>query len=275
MKRIINAALLLALIAFSANQAFATAWTMPTMPPAGPTNRTATDQGHFSYGGSAVTGSLQVTPIGTPSAPTLTTNGTVGSTSLVYACTAVDTNGNATIPSATATITTANATLTTTNSVNVTCPGKSGATAFLIHKADTGHVIGICYTTSGAACTFIDDASTNTVMHGGGTSYTYTANTVDQTGIVPSGIQQCGGQATMTAGALLVTAPCISNVSACSCSVQASSVAIVAADAGCGCIPTTTATVIGGATVTVGAASLFSGATPATSPVINWWAGPK
>jgi hypothetical protein len=153
----------------------ATVWTMPTLPPVGNTNTVSQTQGSQNYGGNMITGSVVVSAIGTPSAPTLTTNGTAGSTSLVYACTGVDLNGNATIPSATTTIATANATLSTTNSVNIICPGKTGAMAFLIHKADTSHVLGICYTYSGVSCLFKDDGSV-------ATTFTYTPNTVDQTG---------------------------------------------------------------------------------------------
>ncbi len=155
----------------------ATVWTMPTMPPVGVTDLSGKYQGMSNLGGQAQVGSLVVTAIGTPTAPTFVVNGTAGSTSIVYACTAVDFNGNATIPSATATIATANATLTTTNSVSITCPGKTGANAFLIHKVDTSHVLGICYTTSGVACTFKDDGSV-------ATTFTYTPNTVDQTNTI-------------------------------------------------------------------------------------------
>lgn len=166
----------------------ATVWTMPVMPPVGATDISTKTQGVQNYWGQAQIGSLVISPIGTPSAPTLVVNGTVGSTSLVYACTAVDFNGNATIPSATATATTANATLTATNSVTITCPGKTGADAFLIHKADTSHVLGICYTTSGVACSFIDNGSV-------ATTFTYTPNTVDQTGAISSGAITTGNPA--------------------------------------------------------------------------------
>ena len=131
--------------------------------------------GALNNGGSTIVGSVSVSAIGTPSAPTMTTNGTAGATSIVYACSGVDINGVATIPSATATLTTANATLSTTNSVNITCPGKKGANAFLIHKVDTAHVLGICYTTSAVPCTFVDDGTV-------ATTFTYTAPTVDHTG---------------------------------------------------------------------------------------------
>lgn len=166
---------LLVALSLAPLQAHAVVWTMPTIPPVGATDQSLTTQGIISNGGQTTVGSHVQSAIGTPSAPTMTTNGTAGVTSIVYACTGVDINEQATIPSATATITTANATLTTTNSVNITCPGKVGALAFLIHKVDTSHVLGICYTTSGAPCTYVDDGSV-------ATTFTYTPNTVDQTG---------------------------------------------------------------------------------------------
>lgn len=174
----------LAMLVAMPRLAGAVVWTNPLLPPVGPTDSASRQQGSINSGGSQVTGSIVVTAIGTPSAPTLTTNGTAGATSRVYACTALDINGNATIPSATATLTTANATVSSTNSVNVTCAGKTGALAFLIHLVDTAHVIGTCFTTSGVSCTFVD---TGTYVNGNGgasqtSSFTYTANTVDQTG---------------------------------------------------------------------------------------------
>jgi hypothetical protein len=186
---------------FWANLAHATAWTIPTLPPVGPTDQASRQQGALNGGGTTQTGSLVISPIGTPAAPTVTTNGTAGVTSLVYACTGVDINGNATIPSATTTITTANATLTTTNSVNITCAGKTGALAFLIHKADTAHVLGICYTTSGASCTYVDNGSV-------ATTFTYTANTIDQTGKISGAITPSGsGIVTVRAAATNVASP--------------------------------------------------------------------
>jgi hypothetical protein len=165
--------------------AAAVAWVMPSGVANGPTNGVGTVQGLVTNGGLSVTGSVVLAPIGTPSAPTMTTNGTAGVTSAVYACTAFDINGKQSIPSATATITTANATLSATNSVNVTCGGQVGAVGYLIHKVDTAHVIGTCYTNSNVPCTFVDTGS-YTNGNGGAaqaSSFTYTANTVDQTGI--------------------------------------------------------------------------------------------
>lgn len=161
--------------------AFGAAWVMPSGLNPGATASHATLGGVVSTGGGNYIGSLVVSPIGTPAAPTLSTNGTAGSTSYVYACTGFDINGNQTIPSATATITTGPASLTTTNSINVTCGGKSGAVGYLIHKVDTSHVLASCYANSGGFCTVIDNGSV-------ATTFTYTPNTVDQTGSVSSGL---------------------------------------------------------------------------------------
>lgn len=180
MKFKIRVLALLALLALP-SVAGAVVWTNPQLPAPGATGNQSYVQGLINNGGVMQVGSTSLAAIGTPSAPTLSTNGTAGVTSIVYACTALDINGNASIPSATATITTANATLTATNSVNVTCGGQTGAVAYLVHKVDTSHVLASCYTTSGAACTVVDNGSVVT-------TFTYTPNTVDMTGGVQSGI---------------------------------------------------------------------------------------
>lgn len=179
--------------------AHATAWTMPNIRTANlsGTAQMAISNGQLNNGGATVVGSISNTGIGTPAAPTVTQNGTTGSTSLVYACTGVDINGNATIPSSTTTITNGNATLSATNNVSITCAGKTGALAFLIHKADTAHVLGICYTTSGSNCTFVDNGSVTS-------TFTYTANTVDQT----AHFSQCAGQATLSGSSTTVLNAC-------------------------------------------------------------------
>ena len=180
--------------------AHATAWTNPSLPVLGPQNTSQSMGGLLDYGGVTDSGSVAVSAIGTPTAPTVTNAGTAGSTSLVYACSGVDINGVATIPSSTTTNTTGNATLSTTNYNNVFCAGKKGAVIFLIHKADTAHVIGYCSASGvGGGCNFIDDGTANTNMHGGSVSYTYTAPTVDHTGDITGGGQglvQAFGQAT-------------------------------------------------------------------------------
>lgn len=260
-----------------ANLARATVWPAPVIPQVGPSDTSIKPQGVVSNGGAVYTGSVALNNIGTPSAPTMTVNGTVGSTSLIYACTALDINGNATIPSATATVTTANATLTATNSVTVSCGGQTGAVAYLIHKADTSHVIGMCYTTPGASCTFTDQNLVGTVGAGGSVSYTYTPNTIDATGgftgTNASKINSCAGNVKLVAGTLEVTAPCASSYSYCNCSI--SQLTTPVAGEVCSCGVTSTATVINSATVTVGAILLNIAGTPSPSPVVNYWAGPQ
>jgi hypothetical protein len=244
---------------------FAAAFVMPAIPPVGPTDTSTKAQGIISSGGAAFTGSVVVNPIGTPSAPVVTTNGTPGSTSLVYACTAVDINGNATIPSATTTITTAAATLTATNSVNITCGGQPGAFLYIIQKTNTSSVLGTCYTTPGAPCTVIDNGTVTSLL-------TYTPNTVDQTGGLAgtnSAKNSCGGSVATAAGTIEVISPCIANYTLCNCISQNN------AAGACSCKVTSTATVVSSATVTVAAFVLNNAATPSPSPVDNWWAGPQ
>ena len=238
-----------------------------------------------NHGGRNEVGSIVSSHIGTPSAPTMTTNGTPGSTTLTYACVAFDYNGLApyqdsanadnpgqSIPSATATITTANATLSATNSVNVTCGGQVGALGYLINKANTSNVAGFCYSKSNNSCTFVD---TGTYVQGNGTgsqssTFTYTPNTVDET--VGNA---CSGVVTLAAGTAEVTAPCISQWTYCAASSDAKTSAVAAANGAVACQPTSTATVLGGATVTVGAVDVSSASTPATSPIVVWWGGPR
>jgi hypothetical protein len=273
-------------IALVASPAGAVVWVSPSGDAPG-----ATGQGNLKaygvniHGGANIIGSTNSAHIGTPSAPTLSTNGTAGATSIVYACIAFDYNGlpnqqdsaNAdnpgqSIPSSTATITTGNATLSATNSVNVTCGGQVGALGYLIAKVDTSHVIGYCYTKSNTSCTFVD---TGTYTNGDGSStqtssYTYTPNTIDET---VGGT--CSGQVTLVAGNAVVTAPCISNWTQCEAFSQAGTSAVALANGAVACKPTSTATVINSATVTVGAVSVSSAATPATSPIVNWTGGPR
>jgi hypothetical protein len=189
-KNLVNLVLAVAIVTGMAGIAHATAWTNPALPNLGPQNTSYSMGGLLNYGGITDSGSVAVSAIGTPTAPTVSQNGTKGATSAIYACSGVDLNGVATIPSSTTTTTTGNATLSATNSNNIYCAGKKGALMFLIHKADTAHVIGACYTSGvGGGCNFIDDGSANTIQHGGGTSYTYTAPTVDHTGDITGGGQ--------------------------------------------------------------------------------------
>lgn len=267
MKKLLTNIFAIALaLSLAVGQAHATAWTMPSANAPGPSGGTKTLPPSLINGGLSVVGSTLQSKIGTPAAPTVVQNGTTGATSLVYACTAFDSNGNQTVPSATTTITNGNATLSATNYVRVTCGGKVGAVGYLIHKADTAHVIGYCPAApNGGNCTFIDSNTTGIVNSGGDISYTYTANTVDQT----AGMS-CAGQVVVSAGSAEVTAPCMSNYTSCGVSIGnvgvTPTVGYLAS-----CFPTSTATVINLVTVTVGAAQIFTDSTPATSPVINWW----
>ena len=191
MKKILLA---IGLVIALANRAGATVWTMPSGQAAGPTGYgNVYQQGIHNSGGQDVAGSIKITAIGTPSAPTLSTNGTAGSTSIVYACIGFDFNGNQTVPSSTATIATANATLSTTNSVNITCGGQRGALGYLIAKVDTSHILGYCYTKSNTACTVVDDGTV-------ATTFTYTPQTVDQTANISGATISGGGGAPFTIG---------------------------------------------------------------------------
>ena len=93
--------------------------------------------------------------------PTLTTNGTAGSTTYYYTTVPVTLLGEAIGPSGTA-ITTGNATLSSTNSVNIVIPYVAGAIWFNIYRgtsSSNGQLIQTIVQTglaSGATTTFID-----------------------------------------------------------------------------------------------------------------------
>lgn len=225
-------------------------------------------------GGVQSTGSLAVVASGTPATGTVTVSGTPGSTTYTYYCVGLDANfGGAydglvynqgeTKASSSFTTTTGNATLSSTNFNTVFCPGQAGAVGFRVLKADTSHSLGTCYTSPGAGCSVVDNTT------GAGTAYT--VNTVDYTGAQTGGIAGCGGQVTVSAGTILVTAPCISNYTECSAVGAGASTPVLGNLAVCN--PTSTATVIGSATSTVGAVAIKLAAT--ATATINWWAGPQ
>lgn len=225
-------------------------------------------------------GSSSFNKIGAPSVPVITQVGTAGSTSYTYYCSAEDINGigssvvvggsvpgqiaGETAPSSSATTTTGNATLSTTNYNTVYCPGKVGAVAFRVFKADTSHMLGVCFTSSGQGCS-VNDQSTSA-----GTSIT--ANTIDTTGMTLNNQMGCGGTVKVVAGAVEVTAPCISNYTSCAAvPMSISGAATPVAGELAACSPTSTATVINSATVTVGAVQIYTAGTPSPSPQVTWF----
>lgn len=237
--------------------------------PTGVANNTQTIGGIGSNGGLQELGSSSTLPIGTPTAPTVTNNGTAGASSLIYYCVATDINGNDSIPSSSTTNTTSNATLSATNYNLVFCPGKAGAVQFKILKADTTHTIGNCYANSqGAGCGLNDIGQSSTAYAGVTNGATLaTANTVDQTGVI-KGARDCSGTVTVTAGSITIVAPCVSNYNGCIATVK-SPLPPVAGDLP-GCLLTSTATIIASATVTVGAINIQVAGTPSPSPAVMW-----
>jgi hypothetical protein len=119
-------------------------------------------------GGLDVTGSIVDSPIGTPSAPTVTVN-TTGGSSYEYFCVAQDYNLNQTIPSSGTTVT--NAASTPNNTVQ--CGGQTGALSYLVLKTNTSTELGSCATISGNACSVTDV---------GQSTSSYSPQTTDNTG---------------------------------------------------------------------------------------------
>lgn len=159
----------------------AVVFTNPALPAPSAQNLSVSPQGVYNKGGAAITGSIIQSAIGTPSAPVVTPvcSGTCATT-WTYYCVALDANGKETIPSASAATTVGPATLSAANYNTVKCGGKAGALAWIILKADTSHAAYSCYSESGQACTITDDGTVSA------TAFTYTAQTVDQTGISSS-----------------------------------------------------------------------------------------
>lgn len=258
---------LVAALVFAPAIAFAAA-SNPTNVQNGPTNQTEFHGSMVVDGGVTVNGSIIQNGLGAPAAPTITNGGTAGSTSYTYYCVAQDVNGNESPASASASTSTGNATLSATNTNIVQCGGTRGAVTYRVLKADTSHSLGTCNAANmGGYCTVTDNSTS------AGTAYT--ANTQDQTIVGPSTINKCGGQVAVSAGAAVVTATCIgyspASYAACS-AVAAGAGSTPVASNVFTCRPTSTATVISAATVTVGAVQLL-GAGTATATV-NWWAGP-
>lgn len=233
----------------------------------GPANQTESHGSAYFDGGVLSNGSSIVNGIGTPVVGTVANYGTKGSTTYTYYCVGQDVNGYETIPSSSFTTTTGNATLSATNYNVVTCGGLRGAVSYRVLKADASHSLGTCSVgSSGGYCSVTDNTT--------GAGASYTAQTVDQTQTVASGIQSCGGSVAVTAGTALVTAPCIgyptAKYAACI-TLPAGGATPVASNFG-NCKPTSTATVIGGATSTVGAVQIYLAGT--ASATVDWMAGP-
>ncbi len=111
-----------------------------------------------------VQGSVKTAPLPTPTAPTLTTSGTAGSTSYSYVVTALDGSGETT-GSTTATIATGNATLTSTNRINISIPAVGGAIQYKVYRTASGGTP----STTGLIGTFGAGATiTDTGLAGGG-----------------------------------------------------------------------------------------------------------
>jgi hypothetical protein len=110
----------------------------------GPLNYSKQSQGQYNAGGEETYGSVKWIALSTAAAPTVTVNGTAGSTSISYYCAAEDMNGVFGIPSAATTITNGNASLSATNNNYVFCPGQPGALGYEILKTNTSTSLGQC-----------------------------------------------------------------------------------------------------------------------------------
>lgn len=243
-----------------------------TVPAFAQVNPSLTRQGMVSQGGFNNTGSALQAGIGTPATGTATAtcSGTCVTT-YTYRCVATDNNGAGladtvntydTIPSASFTTTVAAATLTGTAFNTVTCGGQTGAIKYKVLKADNAHVLGHCFTTSGVSCSVIDNSTS--------AGSAYTAQTVDQTAMNFGTRNGCAQQVTVSAGAVIVQPPTgcgVPTIVACGAVPAGAGTTPIASNFG-NCFPTSTATVVGGATVTVQAMQvLLSGTATATENV--------
>ena len=120
--------------------------------------------GGFAVGTSSATasftlqGSFVSITLPTPTAPTLTTTGTAGSTTYGYKITALDGTGE-TLASTETTIATGNATLTSTNKINITWVPVGGAIQYKIYRTTAGgtpNTTGLISTVAGNVTTVSD-----------------------------------------------------------------------------------------------------------------------
>jgi hypothetical protein len=103
-------------------------------------------------------GGLISSQLSTPTAPTLTTSGTAGSTTYGYKVTALDGTGE-TLASSETTIATGNATLTGTNRINISWNSVGGAIQYKIYRttsAGTPSSTGLISTVAGSVTTISD-----------------------------------------------------------------------------------------------------------------------
>ncbi len=125
-----------------------------------------------SSGGISSTGSIDIIAIGTPSAPSIVSGFTSGTTDY-YFCVAEDANGADTIPGA--------GTGTTGTSGTMSCGGQTGAVKYYLLQTSSSNVptasasikAGSCLTSSGNSCNIT-----------AGTLAGFTPQTVDQTGFL-------------------------------------------------------------------------------------------
>ncbi len=144
--------------------------------------------------GAATKGSLLISAIGTPSAPSIVSGFTSG-TADYYFCAGEDLNGSDTIPSA--------PTGTTGTTGTMSCGGQVGAVKYYLLRSasntvpsGTGsYLVGSCTTTSNVSCNVSDANNTLT---------SYTAQTSDQTGRIQGPLPQL---MTFQSSGILVTPP--------------------------------------------------------------------
>lgn len=126
-----------------------------------------------TFGDQTLTGGrLFFAQLAPPAAPTLSTNGTPGSTTYDYSIEAVIGKGNSGAGAATA-ITTGASTLTSVNSINIVFTSVPGATSYNVRRTTGGStqgVIGTVAATGAATYTFVDtglvgDASTSPTLN--------------------------------------------------------------------------------------------------------------
>lgn len=103
---------------------------------------------------------LRLQALATPTAPTVTPNGTTGATTYSYYLVATDAAGRKTAPSPVGQTTTGNATLSGTNFNAITWSAVPGAVSYDVLKGDTGHSIALA-----VAGTSFNDTGTATAAY--------------------------------------------------------------------------------------------------------------
>jgi len=111
------------------------------------------------FAGGVIPGSIKTSQLSTPSAPTVTVQGTAGTTTDAYKVVALDQNGGTTAASGAGQATTSNATLTSSNNNLIAWTAVPGAQSYKVYRTTAGgspSTLGVIATVAGDVLQFTD-----------------------------------------------------------------------------------------------------------------------